>query len=471
MGPLTVRPTTNVSPIEVNADSSRASEIRYRRLFETARDGILLLNSDTGEVEDVNPFLIEFLGYSRSDFVGKIFWRVGAFFDIAESKRLFTVLKSTGSVRYEALPLRTAAGIDIEVEFFGSVFDCDGRKVIQCNIRDISERRRFEERLRNAESSFRTLVENAIVGIFIVQDFAITYANSRANEILNAKDIRMFLGSPFLQWVATQDQSKVAGFLERIAEHHQQSVAFEFLSGDGGKETRQIGANASYAVHAGAPAIVVMLQDITERVRAEEAVRNYIEDIRESFMSTVRVATIISEMRDPYTAGHERRVAEIACAIALKLGFDSDRITGLRVAGHLHDVGKIAIPAEILAKPGRISSVEFALIKGHPTAGYEILKDVKFPWPIALVALQHHERIDGSGYPNNLKGDEILLEARIIAVADVVEAMSSHRPYRPGLGIGPALTEISRGRGSAYDPEVADACLYIFRESRFVLPQ
>jgi len=187
-------------------------------------------------------------------------------------------------------------------------------------------------------------------------------------------------------------------------------------------------------------------------------------------MSTVQVATTLSEMRDPYTTGHERRVAEVSVAIGAELGFDERRLEGLRVAGYLHDIGKITIPSEILSKPGKLTPVEFQLIKGHAQASYDVLKDVEFPWPVAQVALQHHERLDGSGYPHGLKGEAILLEARIMAVADVVEAMSSHRPYRPGLGIDKALAEIERGRGSAYDPAVVDACLRLFRDRGYAIP-
>ena len=148
---------------------------------------------------------------------------------------------------------------------------------------------------------------------------------------------------------------------------------------------------------------------------------------------------------------------------------DERKQEGLRVAGYLHDIGKITIPAEILSKPGKLSPIEYELIKGHPQSGYDVLKDVEFPWPIAQVALQHHERMDGSGYPQGLKGEAILFEARIMAVADVMEAMSSHRPYRSGLGVGKVLAEIERGRGTAYDPAVADACLKMFREGAYTL--
>lgn len=179
---------------------------------------------------------------------------------------------------------------------------------------------------------------------------------------------------------------------------------------------------------------------------------------------------MISEMRDPYTAGHERRVAEIAAAIGAELGFDADRQEGLQVAGHLHDIGKMTVPAEILSKPGKLRPAEYALIQEHAQASYDVLKGVEFPWPVAQIALQHHERMDGSGYPRGLMGDAILFDARIMAVADVVEAMSSHRPYRPGLGIEKALAEIERGSGTAYDADVASACLNLFREKNYTLP-
>ena len=217
-------------------------------------------------------------------------------------------------------------------------------------------------------------------------------------------------------------------------------------------------------------AIVVVMQDISDKKRAEEKISQYVAQLENAFMSSVKVATTLGEMRDPYTAGHQRRVAGIAVAIGAELGFDARRQEGLRVAGYLHDIGKIKITAEILSKPGKLSPVEFTLIQGHPQAGYDVLKGVEFPWPVAPVALQHHERMDGSGYPQGLKGEEILLEARIMAVADVVEAMSSHRPYRASLGLDITLAEIERGRGTAYDEGVVDACLRLFREKRLQIP-
>ena len=174
-------------------------------------------------------------------------------------------------------------------------------------------------------------------------------------------------------------------------------------------------------------------------------------------------------MRDPYTAGHQQRVSDLACAIAHEFNFTADQIEGVRVMGLLHDVGKIIIPAEVLTKPSSLTDYEFSFIKAHPQAGYEILKGIEFPWPVASAVYQHHERINGSGYPLALTGDDIIIEARIIAVADVIESMASHRPYRPSLGIEKALHEIEKKKGLLYDHDVADASIKLFREKNFSL--
>ena len=193
------------------------------------------------------------------------------------------------------------------------------------------------------------------------------------------------------------------------------------------------------------------------------------EKLREGLEDSIQAIAATVEARDPYTGGHERRVAQIATEIAREMGLDEDRVHGLHLAGVVHDLGKISVPAEILSKPGRLSEIEFALVKTHPQSGYEILKNVEFPWPIAQIVLQHHERMDGSGYPQGLKGEAILLEARILSVADVVEAMSSHRPYRAGLGIEVGLAEIEKGSGARYDPQVVEACLRLFREKDYTI--
>ena len=189
--------------------------------------------------------------------------------------------------------------------------------------------------------------------------------------------------------------------------------------------------------------------------------------VRRTLGTIVQAMGTTLETRDPYTAGHQRRVADLARAIATELGLPADQIEGVRTAATIHDIGKIAVPAEILSKPGKLTDTEFELIKIHAKIGYDILKQIEFPWPIAQFVLQHHERLDGSGYPAGLCGDDIFLEARILGVADVVEAMATHRPYRPALGLDGALAEISKNKGVLYDAPVADACLKIFTEKGF----
>jgi putative two-component system response regulator len=207
----------------------------------------------------------------------------------------------------------------------------------------------------------------------------------------------------------------------------------------------------------------------TYRENLEQTVADRTAKLQEVLDGVIQVVAQIVELRDPYTAGHQQRVAEIASAMAEKMGFSQDRVKGIRMAGIIHDLGKISIPAEILSKPGRLNDMEFGLIKVHPRTGYDILKGIEFPWPIAEMVYQHHERMDGSGYPRGLKGKEILPEARILGVADVVEAMASHRPYRAALGTDAALDEISRNQGVFYDSQVVDACLRVFRHGGFKL--
>jgi len=189
--------------------------------------------------------------------------------------------------------------------------------------------------------------------------------------------------------------------------------------------------------------------------------------LKSSLLDSISAIASMVEMRDPYTAGHQHRVAQIAVAIGRELLLPENQIEGIHLASVVHDVGKIRVPAEILSKPGQLTVNEFNLIKEHPQTGYDILKAIDFPWPIAEIDLQHHERLDGSGYPRGLKNTEILLEAQIIAVADVVESMMSHRPYRAGLGIDAALAEILRKRGSCFNADVVDACIRLFHEQGF----
>ncbi|MBW2650712.1 MAG: response regulator [Deltaproteobacteria bacterium] len=204
-----------------------------------------------------------------------------------------------------------------------------------------------------------------------------------------------------------------------------------------------------------------------DRRQAKQELEQSYEKLQVTLEGTINALAAATEWRDPYTAGHQQRVAELARAIAEEMNLSEEQIREIHMSALIHDIGKINVPAEILSKPGQLSEFEFKIIQTHPQIGYDILKEIEFPWPIARIVLQHHERMNGSGYPQGLSGKDILLEARILAVADVVEAMSSHRPYRPALGIDRALEEISQNKGILYDPEVADACLSLFTEKDF----
>jgi len=202
--------------------------------------------------------------------------------------------------------------------------------------------------------------------------------------------------------------------------------------------------------------------------QVEEELRQNSQRLRRAMEGTIYAMALVSEIRDPYMTHHQRKVANLACAIAREMGLPEEKVEGIRLASVIHDIGRVYVPTDILSKRTRLTKAEFSIVKNHPKVGYNLFSMEQFPWPIAQIVLQHHERIDGSGYPQGLSGKEILLEARILAVADVVEAMSSRRPYRPALGINKALKEISRNKGILYDSRVVDTCLNLFAEKGFV---
>ncbi|MCK9356254.1 MAG: PAS domain S-box protein [Dehalococcoidia bacterium] len=217
--------------------------------------------------------------------------------------------------------------------------------------------------------------------------------------------------------------------------------------------------------------VMAIARDITARKIADEYRMASARKLIAALGQTIQALAMLAELKDSYTAGHQRRVANLACAIARRMGLDEDAIEGLRLAGLIHDIGKVRVPAEILGSTRRLTPAEFELIKVHPTTGFEVLSGIDFPWPIAQAVHQHHERLDGSGYPRGLTGPDIIVEARIMAVADVVEAITSERPYRKAIGVEAALDEIARHRGVLYDAAAVDACLDVFRKDAFVFDQ
>ncbi|ATX78763.1 HDIG domain-containing protein [Mariprofundus aestuarium] len=236
------------------------------------------------------------------------------------------------------------------------------------------------------------------------------------------------------------------------------------------EHTRTFETSASYVdLQSAGFSKVVVFHDITQQKQAFGMLEESKSRLRSALRGTVQVVSKAVEARDPYTSGHQLRVSSLSRAIAQEMGWNDEQVEGVRLGAIVHDIGKIQVPAEILSKPTKLTTAEYELVRCHAEAGFEILKDVEFPWPVANIAYQHHERLDGSGYPQGLKGDEICPEAKIVAVADVVEAMSSHRPYRAGLGLEVALGEIAINRGRFYDLAAVDACLKIFKDGSYSL--
>ncbi|MBE3125293.1 MAG: PAS domain S-box protein [Acidobacteria bacterium] len=333
---------------------------------------------------------------------------------------------------------------------------------------DITEHRRDKNALADSEELHRRLVA-AIPDMIIRTDLVgnIVFANDVAVRLTGNTGVESLVGRNIFSFIAPEDlgkamQSSKIMFEKRLAP---QEIGLVFKNGP------SIKFEVDGAILRGtdeAPyGIVYLCRDITERKLAEASLREGLVKLRSTLKAAIDSLASAIEMRDPYTAGHQERVTRLARAIAEEMGLDKEQVEAIEIAGVIHDIGKLYVPAEILSKPTKLSDLEYSMIKMHAQVGFTILSKIDFPWPIAQIVHQHHEAINGSGYPQGLSGKDILLEAKILCVADVVEAMSSHRPYRPALGIQAALDEISQKRGILYDREVVDACLKLFRDKNF----
>ncbi len=329
---------------------------------------------------------------------------------------------------------------------------------------DITDRKRMEEKLRETEERFGLFMEYNPVYVFFKDENMRTLQLSKNFEDMLERPLSDLIGKTAYDLfphdlaelmikndLKVLNENKVVEFEEDRDGRHYTTVEFPII-----REKKP-------------PLLAGFTIDVTEQEHSKLAIAESMEKLRTLMGSVINVVIMAVEVRDPYTAGHQKRVSVLARAIATEMKLPPEQTDGIRMAGSIHDLGKISIPAEILSSPRKLSDIEFSLIKTHPQVGFSILKDIDFPWHIADIVLQHHERLDGSGYPDGLKNGDILLEARIITIADVVEAVASHRPYRPALGIDIALAEIDRNKGVLYDPEATDACLRLFREKGFKL--
>lgn len=343
--------------------------------------------------------------------------------------------------------------------------------VLARSLRYAVERQRARDTLRR-ERDFTAAVVNAVGNLVVVLDADGRVASfNRACELATGYSQQEVLGKyAWETFLLSEDHRMCREILqETYATATPSEHEIVWRTKEGERRSVSCTSTALTGPDGSAGYVVFAGVDVTERVRADNESKVHCESLRKTLIETVNAISRTVETRDPYTAGHQRNVGRLASAIATELGLEEECAYGLSLAGMVHDIGKIGVPAEILAKPSRLNEAEFSLVRQHPQIGYDILKAIDFPWPIAAATLQHHERLDGSGYPAGIKGRDMTLEARILAVADVVEAMASHRPYRPALGVTTALEEIAQHCGDLYDTAVVKACLALFEDKGFIL--
>lgn len=450
------------------------SQDRYRTLVEKAFEGIVVIQD--GQVVFANSRAYEIIGYPR-DQVG-----LRPFMDFIHAEDRQQVIdrhvrRLKGEQFEETYPIRLVdRDGNIKWAMISTVrIDWAGSPATLTLLTDISEIRRAGDALRESEAQYRLLADNTVDGVWLLDmNLKLIYCSpaSEKQSGFTAQEIKaMSLDRYF-----TPGSLKVVteAFLEEIpkamadpAYNDILTLELEFYKKDG----TAFWAECKFSIirdKQGKPvSILGQGRDISERKLAAEKLARSYDTLKKTLNDAVDTMAKIVETRDPYTAGHQQRVADLATAIAREMKLDDTRIDQLRMAAVIHDIGKMYIPSDILSKPGKLSDIEFSLIRTHSQFGYDIIKGMDFPCNVAKAVLQHHERLDGSGYPHQLKGEDMILEAKILAVADVVEAMSSHRPYRPAQGIEKAFEEISINRGCIYDPDVVDACLDLFNSGRF----
>ena len=456
-------------------------ELKKVQLFNTAIfdsiPGILYLYDETGHLVHWNKQHEEVTGYSSEELKGMyvLDWFGSVEPDTSNVTNGIANVMKNGYATTEA-SIFTKSGQSIPMIFTGVKLAIDGKDYLLGIGIDITDRKKTEEELKGSEYKYRLLADN-VDDVILVLDMNLnfTYVSPSVKILVGYEPeellkLRAFETMTPSSWdLAAKKISEEIEKYEHGGINKLQVLQLELRRKDGSTISTEVKASFIRDENRRPVGIIGVVRDITERKQAEAELQQTLDSLRKSVGATIQVMVSAVEMRDPYTAGHQIRTADLARAIATEMGLPKNKIDGIRMAGSIHDIGKISIPAEILSKPTKLTDIEFSLIKEHSRSGYEMLKNVESPWPLAQIVYQHHERMDGSGYPRNLKGDEILIEARIMAVADMVEAMASHRPYRPALGIEAALEEIVKNKGILYDDAVADACLRLFREKGYQL--
>lgn len=506
----------------------RRSEQRYRAIVEDQTELICRCWPD-GKLNFVNETYTKYFGKTRNQLKGKRYFPYIQKEDQRTINKCVSSLNPENPVttceQMVTLPHENVRWIGWRNR---ALFDDNGKMIEILSVgRDITDQKKAEDAVRQSRHELNVILEGSPVPAFIIgTDHKVKHWNKAIETLTGIKKDEII--ETDRQWSAFYSEKRpclvdllIDDQLDQLdvfyGSKHRKSDLFEesyhavdFFSGLGGRSDGGRWLHATAALlrdsHGNVIGAMETLSDITTQKQAEESIQKIneeldnrvkkrtgeleetnkalqieikernrtqadlsksLEELQTAMMSVIRTLSTTLEMRDPYTSGHQVRVADLSVAIAREMGLTEEVIEGIRAAAIIHDIGKISIPAEILSKPDKLSDIEFSLIKTHPEKGYDIIKNVKFPWPISDAILQHHERIDGSGYPQGLKSDEIIVQAKIIGVADVVEAMASHRPYRPALGIKTALEEIQRQKGKYFDPDIADICLKLFREKKF----
>ncbi len=444
-----------------------------KAVLNTARDGMALIDA-AGSVIAVNRAAVQLSGYAEEEMLGRPF-EVLRLFPLSALANLETNFK--GALSGLELPpfeaeICTRWGDRTRAEIQLSPWKTDGRVAgVIAVMREIESGRGLLSITASGgrEDRFRALVETTSDIIWEFDCKAVyTYVSPQVLDTLGYSPEEVLGKTPF-DFVPLSEARRLTRIIAEAVSSLQPLSGVEMASRHKSGQTVYLetsglpfrDASGTFSGYRG------VHRDVSRRREADEQVHQTIRKLESTVESVIEAISLTVEMRDQYTAGHQKRVNQLACAIAREMHLPIDRVQVIRVAGLLHDFGKIFIPQEILIKPGRLNELEFSLIRSHPQSGYNVLKSIEFPWPIADIVVQHHERLDGSGYPARLQGDQIGLEARILAVADVVEAMTFHRSYRPALGLDTALREIRRNSSTLYDGAVVEACLDTFLDRSF----
>jgi PAS domain S-box-containing protein len=454
----------------------KQSEAQYRLLADHMKDQVWLMDLNL-KMTYISPSVEKLLGYTTEEVVKLPMYKL-------LTKRSSQKAMEAFSRKMEKASAVPSSKILMELEYrckdsriiwieatFSFIMDENGIPMsILGEGREITKRKQIEESLQKSEENFRHSLDDSPLGVRIsTVEGETIYANKAVLDMYGYDSIEE------LKKIPIQDRYTPESYTQFLIRKQKRLLGelgpseYEISIVRKNGEIRHLHVFRKEIFWSGKKQSQVIYEDISLRRQAEEKITTILGNLRKSIRTTIQVLGTASEARDPYTAGHQKRVADLARMIATEMGLPQDSIEAIRMAGAIHDIGKISIPSEILCKPTKLTDLEYSLVQAHTQYSYEIMKDVESPWPLANIVYQHHERINGSGYPQGLKGEDILIEARILAVADVVEAMASYRPYRPSLGVQSALTEIEDNAGILYDSKVVKTCLKLFRENRFKL--